>query len=57
MLVGRPPFRGATDYLTFQKILKREMEYPEGFDEDARELVEVILVSDLPGGTSGTPLI
>ncbi|WVQ85480.1 hypothetical protein IAT38_007645 [Cryptococcus sp. DSM 104549] len=42
-LVGKPPFRGATDYLTFQKILKKEMEYPEGFDEEAKALVELIL--------------
>ena len=44
LFVGKPPFRGATDYLTFQKILKRDMEYPAGFPEDARELIETILV-------------
>lgn len=43
-MVGRPPFRGATDYLTFQKILKMEMEFPDGFNEDARALVELVLV-------------
>ncbi|RSH92758.1 pkb-activating kinase-like protein [Saitozyma podzolica] len=42
-LVGRPPFRGATDYLTFQKILKKEMDFPEGFDDDAKALVEQVL--------------
>ena len=46
-IVGKPPFRGATDYLTFQRILKKEMTYPEGFDEDAKSLVESILVSRL----------
>jgi 3-phosphoinositide dependent protein kinase-1 len=45
LVFGKPPFRTATDYLTFQRILKREMEFPEGFDEEAKELVDLILVS------------
>ena len=43
-IAGRPPFRGATDYLTFQKILNAEMEWPEDFDERARDLIELVLV-------------
>ena len=45
MIVGKPPFRTATDYLTFQRILRRDMEYPEGMDEGARELIDRCLVS------------
>ena len=43
-LVGRPPFRGATDYLTFQKILKGQMDISEDLDEEAKDLIELVLV-------------
>ena len=46
LIVGKPPFRGATDYLTFQKILKKDMSFPPGFDPDAQALVELILNLD-----------
>lgn len=45
-IAGKPPFRGATDYLIFQKILKREMEFPEGFDEDGKALIDLVLNLD-----------
>lgn len=45
MLAGRPPFRGGTEYLTFQQVLKAEYEFPEGFDEQAKDLVQHVLVS------------
>ncbi|CAD6892215.1 unnamed protein product [Tilletia controversa] len=54
MLCGRPPFKGPTEYQTFQRILHRELEWPEQFEgegEDGgqglgeiRELVEKLLV-------------
>lgn len=46
LLTGKPPFRGATDYLTFQKILKRDFEYPAGFDDEAKSLIELLLDPD-----------
>ena len=44
LLVGRPPFKGATEYLTFQKIVNLEYEFPVGFPPAARDLVERCLV-------------
>ena len=44
IIAGRPPFRGATEYLTFQKVLACEYEFPEGFDAAAKSLIERILV-------------
>ncbi|KAK4224949.1 putative 3-phosphoinositide dependent protein kinase-1 [Podospora fimiseda] len=46
LLVGRPPFKGATEYLTFQKIVNLEYEFPAGFPSAARDLVERCLVLD-----------
>lgn len=41
-----PPFRGRTEYLTFQKIKALEFTFPEGFDPLAKDLVEQLLVLD-----------
>ncbi|KAL2195667.1 kinase-like domain-containing protein [Corynascus similis CBS 632.67] len=46
LLVGRPPFKAATEYLTFQKIVSLEYEFPAGFPPAARDLVERCLVLD-----------
>jgi 3-phosphoinositide dependent protein kinase-1 len=46
LLVGRPPFKAATEYLTFQKIVGLEYEFPAGFPPAARDLVERCLVLD-----------
>ncbi|KOB74756.1 Phosphoinositide-dependent kinase 1 [Operophtera brumata] len=46
MISGLPPFRAATEFLTFQKVLKMDYEFPEGFPADAKDLVEKILVLD-----------
>lgn len=46
MVSGLPPFRDGSEYLIFQKILKLNYEFPEGFDETAKDLVEKLLVLD-----------
>ncbi|KAK4173602.1 putative Serine/threonine-protein kinase [Triangularia setosa] len=46
LLVGRPPFKGATEYLTFQRIVALDYEFPPGFPPAARDLVERCLVLD-----------
>lgn len=46
MVSGLPPFRAGSEYLIFQKIINLEYEFPEGFDSDAKDLVEKLLVLD-----------
>ncbi|ROW10710.1 hypothetical protein VPNG_05148 [Cytospora leucostoma] len=46
LLVGRPPFKGGTEYMTFQKIVGLEYDFPAGFPPAARDLVERCLVLD-----------
>ncbi|KAI1135310.1 kinase-like protein [Hypoxylon sp. FL0543] len=46
LLAGRPPFKAASEYLTFQKIVNLDYEFPPGFPSAARDLVERCLVLD-----------
>lgn len=46
MISGLPPFRAATDHLIFQKVLKLEMAFPEGFDKHGRDLVQALVQID-----------
>lgn len=46
LLAGRPPFKAGNEYLTFQKIVALEYQFPKGFPEVAKDLVERLLVLD-----------
>jgi 3-phosphoinositide dependent protein kinase-1 len=46
LLTGRPPFKAGNEYLTFQKIVGLDYEFPPGFPSSARDLVERLLVLD-----------
>ncbi len=46
MLAGTPPFRAASEYLTFQRINDLDLKFPEDFPPNARALVEQLLVLD-----------
>ena len=46
LLAGRPPFKAANEYQTFQKIVGLEYEFPAGFPEVAKDLIERLLVLD-----------
>ncbi|KAF7792360.1 hypothetical protein EIP86_003396 [Pleurotus ostreatoroseus] len=58
MIAGRFAFQGASDYMTWQKIKKLEFDFPPGFDEQAKDLVQKLLVRDpsqrLGAGLSGS---
>ena len=46
LLAGRPPFKAGNEYLTFQKIVALDYQFPTGFPEVAKDLVERLLVLD-----------
>lgn len=46
LIAGRPPFKAANEYQTFQKIVNLDFTFPEGFPAVARDLVTKLLVLD-----------
>ncbi|TFK54040.1 kinase-like protein [Heliocybe sulcata] len=59
MIAGRFAFQGLSEYLTWQKIKHLEYTFPEGFDEQAKDLVQKLLQRDpelrLGAGSPGSP--
>ena len=47
LVSGRVPFHAPNEYQCFQKILKLEYSFPDGFSEVASELIQQILVQTL----------
>lgn len=52
MIAGRFAFQGLSEYLTWQKIKQLDYSFPDGFDEQAKDLVSKLLVRD-PGQRLG----
>eukprot|EP01117_Protostelium_nocturnum_P008514 TRINITY_DN3051_c0_g1_i1.p1 TRINITY_DN3051_c0_g1~~TRINITY_DN3051_c0_g1_i1.p1 ORF type:complete len:729 (-),score=252.42 TRINITY_DN3051_c0_g1_i1:20-2137(-) len=46
LICGKTPFKGETNYFTFELIKKGDLQFPEDFPEDAKDLVSKLLVSD-----------
>lgn len=40
MHTGRVPFQGPTEIMTFEKILTREIQWPDNINLDARDLID-----------------
>ncbi|KAJ7647509.1 kinase-like protein [Roridomyces roridus] len=59
MIAGRFAFNDKSDYLTWQKVKKVEYDFPSGFDAQAQDLVQKLLVHDplarLGAGPKGSP--
>lgn len=41
---GKTPFKGATEYLTFQNILNLQLTFPKSVPDDAADLISKLLV-------------
>jgi len=42
-LVGHPPFKGRSEYLTFQEILNSNLEFPKHMHRDAKDIISGLL--------------
>ncbi|GAB2276843.1 3-phosphoinositide-dependent protein kinase 2 [Dionaea muscipula] len=46
MLSGTSPFKDASEWLIFQKIIARDIKFPNYFSEEARDLIDRLLAID-----------
>ncbi|XP_039850172.1 3-phosphoinositide-dependent protein kinase 2-like isoform X2 [Panicum virgatum] len=46
MLSGSSPFKDATEWLIFQRIIARDIKFPEYFSDEARDLIDKLLDVD-----------
>ncbi|EGN99799.1 hypothetical protein SERLA73DRAFT_72588 [Serpula lacrymans var. lacrymans S7.3] len=46
MIAGRFAFQGLSEYYTWQKIKQLDYSFPDGFDEEAKDIVQKLLVRD-----------
>ncbi|CAL5351418.1 unnamed protein product [Camellia sinensis] len=44
MLSGTSPFKDASEWLIFQRLIARDIRYPNYFSEEARDLIDQLLV-------------
>lgn len=45
MLAGSSPFKDASEWLTFQRIIARDLRFPDYFCNEAKDLIDRLLVS------------
>ncbi|PRP82169.1 3-phosphoinositide-dependent protein kinase 1-like [Planoprotostelium fungivorum] len=46
MIAGRPPFRGPSEYVIFEKVENCSYTFPNGFPDTAKDLISRLLVLD-----------
>lgn len=46
MLTGKPPFKGSTQHLTFEKVLEGNVKFSEDFHPDAKDIISKLLIKD-----------
>lgn len=45
MLSGTSPFKDASEWLIFQRIIARDIRFPDYFSDEARDIIDRLLVS------------
>lgn len=47
MLSGSSPFKDASEWLIFQRIIARDLKFPDYFSDEARDIIDKLLVRNL----------